>query len=310
MKNSIAERVLDAWGMKGAEFALVAQRENIVFKVTHKGLLYALRLHRPEYQSAQMIESELVWMQHLGSKGLIVPMPLPSKDGPILQKISGYYTDVLTWLSGRPIGTTGSPLELPNRKGTFRKIGHLMAQVHHISDDWNAPSWFERNHWDIEGLLGDTPVWDRFWENPGLDEKERNRICEARVRLWTDLSNADLDFGLIHADMLRENIIIGGDTLGLIDFDDSGLGFRLFDVATTLLKNRDEPDYNEIEFALIEGYRERRPLDTSLLPQFMLIRALSYLGWIITRIKEPGSTIRQERFLKSYRPLIDAYVLG
>ena len=100
------------------------------------------------------------------------------------------------------------------------------------------------------------------------------------------------------------------DTLGLIDFDDSGLGFRLFDVATTLLKNRDEPDYNEIELELIAGYRERRPLDTSLLQQFMLIRALSYLGWIITRIKEPGSTVRQERFLKSYRPSMDAYLLG
>ena len=31
--------------------------------------------------------------------------------------------------------------------------------------------------------------------------------------------------------------------LGLLDFDDGGFGFRVFDLATTLLKNLAEPDY-------------------------------------------------------------------
>ena len=47
----------------------------------------------------------------------------------------------------------------------------------------------------------------------------------------------------------------------LIDFDDSGFGFRLFDIATTLLRNRTEPDYAGLKNALLNGYLSVCTLD-------------------------------------------------
>lgn len=308
MIEGTARKALALWDKAGAEVDLVAQRENIVFRVRADGDQYALRLHRPGYQSAQMMASELSWVQHLGAKGLIVPRPLPSADDSLLREIDGYHADLLTWLNGRPMGATGMPLDLEDREGTFRKIGELMARVHQISDNWALPEDFERKRWDLEGLLGDPPLWDRFWDNPGLSSDERERVVEARDRLRSEILKADLDVGLIHADMLRENVMIDGETLGLIDFDDSGFGFRLFDVATALFKNRSEPDYSSLEAAFLVGYRSVRMLDTTLLPQFMLIRALSYLGWIITRMDEPGSDVRQARFLQTSIPLVDEFL--
>ena len=308
MSETTAIKALEAWGMQGADVSLVAQRENIVFRVRHQGRQYALRLHRPGYQSVSMLHSELAWMQYLGAQGLTVPSPLPSVDGSLLQEVDGCHADLLTWLDGQPMGATGEPLDLADRKGTFSKIGQLMARVHQLSDNWDTPRDFERNRWDVDGLLGDEPLWGRFWENPGLNEKERKRVCEARDRLKSDLSETEADFGLIHADMLRENVMIHEGNLGLIDFDDSGYGFRLFDVATALFKNRSEPDYDDLEASFLSGYRGIRPLDTTLLSQFMLIRALSYLGWIISRMHEPGSDVRQKRFLASSLPLVDAYL--
>jgi Ser/Thr protein kinase RdoA (MazF antagonist) len=112
-----------------------------------------------------------------------------------------------------------------------------------------------------------------------------------------------LDYGLIHADLVRENVMLNEDKLQLIDFDDAGFGFRLFDLATTLLKNLTEPDYPALRSALIEGYRSVRPIDTDALDLFILLRALTYVGWIITRMDEDGSEIRNQRFIVNARAL-------
>lgn len=309
MTEAAARKALTAWGLEHAPVSLVAQRENLVFRVkTDAGSHFALRLHRPGYQSEPMMQSELAWMRHLGAEGLNVPSPVPARSGALLMEVDGYHADLLTWLGGTPMGATGTPLDLADRTGTFRRVGHLMARVHQISDNWHLPEGFQRKSWDLDGLLGEAPLWDRFWDNPGLSAKQRDRVIAARDGLRADLAASVQDFGLIHADMLRENIMIDGSSLGLIDFDDSGFGFRLFDVATALLKNRDEPDFEDLQAAFLEGYRGRRPLDTTLLPHFMLIRALTYLGWIISRMDEPGAGMRQQRFLASALPMVDAYL--
>lgn len=308
MIETVAQKALANWGLEDAKIALVAQRENVVFRVTHNASNYALRLHRPGYQTPAMVTSELTWMRYLKGAGLHVPEPLPTKNGALLVDTGGYHADLLTWLAGTPVGATGLPLDLPDRAGTFFKIGQLMARMHQLSDQWTPPENFDRQHWDIDGLLGDAPLWGPFWENPGLDPNACARLLDVREKLRDDLTQARLDYGLIHADMLRENVMIDGATLGLIDFDDSGFGFRLFDVVTALFKNRSEPDYATLEARFLQGYRTVRPIDTTLMAQFTVIRALTYLGWIIPRINEPGAETRQARFLASALPLVDDYL--
>ena len=306
MTEAAARRALAAWGIEGATLSLVARRENAVFRV---GADNALRLHRPGYRTARAIESELVWMRHLRTEGLTVPLPVPTQDDALTVEADGHHADLLTWLDGVPIGTSGTPLDLPDRTSTFREMGRLMARLHLISDEWTPPGGFERHRWDIDGLLSETPLWGRFWDNPGASADERARLRAARDRL-RDVLPAASDFGLIHADMVRENVLIDGPRLGLIDFDDGGFGYRLFDVATALFKHRAEPDYDVLQDAFLEGYRTLRPLDTTLLAPFMVMRAVSYLGWIVPRMDEPGAAARQKRFLASAMPLVDACLVG
>ena len=54
----------------------------------------------------------------------------------------------------------------------------------------------------------------------------------------------------------------------MIDFDDGGFGFRLFDIATALIKHRVEPDFTDLRAALIEGYHSQRTLDVGALEFF------------------------------------------
>ncbi|RYI34818.1 MAG: hypothetical protein EON48_01560, partial [Acetobacteraceae bacterium] len=62
------------------------------------------------------------------------------------------------------------------------------------------------------------------------------------------------DQGLIHADVLRENVLVNGRSVSLIDFDDSGLGFRLHDLGTALVQTFAHPEQPQIRAALMDGY--------------------------------------------------------
>lgn len=308
--TAVVEKALTLWGMAGADWRLFAERENRVFRVDHAGRAYALRLHRPGYCSEAELRSELQWMEAADAGGLGVPAPVASTRGAVLHVIDGIAVDMLVWLNGQPVGKTGVPLDSDDRPGLFRAIGREMAKLHDIADAWTLPRGFTRRRWDRDGLLGEAPVWDRFWDNPTLSAEDRALFLRFRETAAADLAAREdrLDFGLIHADLVRENVMIDADRVQLIDFDDSGFGFRLFDIATTLLRNRTEPDYEALKAALLEGYLSVRSLDLAALDLFFALRATTYVGWIMSRMEEIGSEARNLRFVATARELVASYL--
>ncbi|PWE31842.1 homoserine kinase [Pararhodobacter marinus] len=303
---SAPDGMLARWGLDGAATQLVAQRENKVWRVEQGGRVVALRLHRPGYRTQAELASELDWLQALHEGGLGVPRPVPGLDGAMLQPLENGYASVLNWLPGRPMGVTGTPLDLPDRAGLFRQLGRDMARMHDVSDAWARPAGFARASWDRAGLVGEAPLWGRFWENPMLDPRDRALFEGFRARADAQLAQIDAtaDRGLIHADLVRENILIDGAQLHFVDFDDGGFGYRLFDLATTLFKARPEPDYPVLRDALLDGYGAVRAIDTRALDLFIALRASSYLGWIVPRLSEPGASERSQRFLTAARELV------
>lgn len=302
------EQALALWDMTGAECTFVAGRENRVYKVTHDGMAYALRFKRPGYRDLAELTSELTWMAEMARAGLSVPAPRLSREGRLLEELDGHYVDLISWLGGQPLGRSRDPLDLPDATGTFGELGRIMARMHSACDAWAEPLGFTRCRWDAEGLLGDAPLWGRFWENPTLDSDAAAMLRAFRAQAARVLASLDLDTGLVHADLVRENVMIEGPALHLIDFDDGGYGYRLFDVATALLKNRAEPNYPALKQALIEGYLSVRPLDMTHLDLFLALRAVTYVGWIVPRMDEPGSPTRNTRFIKDAQELCGAWL--
>ncbi len=302
------EKALALWGMTGASCDFVAGRENRIYKVMHEGATYALRFKRPGYRDLSELTSELDWLAEMARAGLGVPAPRPSRKGKLLESIDGHYADLITWLGGSPLGRSREPLTLGSPLRTFTDLGAEMARLHLACDSWTAPEGFTRCHWDAEGLLGDAPLWGRFWENPTLDAPTAAMLRDFRSQAARALAALELDTGLIHADLVRENVMIDGTDLYLIDFDDGGYGYRLFDVATALLKNRAEPNYPALKQALLDGYLSIRPLDMSHLDLFLALRAVTYVGWIVPRMGEPGSSARNTRFIKDARDLCGAWL--
>ena len=307
--NDVAYKALSHWNLQSSSISLMAERENRVFKVIDSnGKTYALRVHRLHYKSDIEILSELAWMKSLKISKILVPEPIAAKNGKFLINECGFQIDLLSWLKGKPIGVTGGSLDLFNRVEVFFDLGRLLATLHNQSDHWELPPDFSRPNWDKDGILGPKPVWGKFWENPSLNIREKNLFEEGRNKALKILSSKDFDFGLIHADMVRENILIDGSSLAIIDFDDCGFGYRLFDLATALIKNREELDYQDLQAAFLNGYKTHRIINIEQLDLFLLLRAFTYVGWIVPRIKEPEAEIRQSRFIKTSVELCEKFL--
>ena len=303
-------QALALWGYERATCTFVAGRENQVYHVRAGDRDFALRFKRPGYRSEPELLSELQWLEAMDRAGLSVPRPQAARSGALLETADGYYVDLIDWLPGKPLGRSRDPLQLDDSVSTFRALGREMAKLHLACDAWQLPEGFKRCNWDLDGLLGETPLWGRFWENPSLDPDTVALLKTFRSAAAKDLCDLSdgLDRGLIHADLVRENIMLDGTKLRMIDFDDGGFGFRLFDVATALLKNMGEPNYKALKEALIEGYCAVRPLDTSALGLFMALRAVTYVGWIVPRIEEDGAPARNIRFINHARQLCADYL--
>ena len=288
--------VLRAWGISGATLALIKHRENAVFKVEKNGFTAALRMHRHGYHTDDELRSELQWMQALSGAGIKVPEIIPATSGELFVD---YYADGLPgelqvdlfeWIDGEQLGSVEEGVkDAAEVDRTFGVLGDLAARVHNQAVSWMLPEGFTRHAWDAEGLAGEQPFWGRFWEIEAATESQRELLSRARERLYSALgalAKSPGSYSMIHADFAAENIMVDGDDVRLIDFDDAGFGWHLFELVTALYFIRGEDYFERAQDALIEGYRSHRQLtdeELELLPLFYLARGTTYVGWVHTR---------------------------
>jgi Ser/Thr protein kinase RdoA (MazF antagonist) len=274
---------LSHWGVSPASMELVSHSENIVYKVTSvQGDEYAFRVHRPGYHTLAELESEQLWSQALLAYGLRVPRVYPTRTGDhyVAAQCGGTqrYLGLIAWLDGAPMSDV-----IP-----------ICAQFHNQATGWTLPAGFTRHRLDLEGLVGEQPFWGRFWEAPSLTTAERRTIenlREAVARRLSDYGQRPETFGLIHADMHHENLFCTPQGIMVIDFDDAGFGWHLYDFAVALLAHSDRSDFEAIRQAFLDGYLDERPMpeeDLSLLDTFLLARNLATIGWASARPELDG----------------------
>lgn len=297
-----ANVVLSDWGLEGSEVFLIKERENAVFKVlSSSNKLYALRIHRANYHTDKELLSELQWMEAVQEAGINVPQVIPTTDKryfsyvEIANKIR--QVDLFEWIDGEQLGKIEEGLgENPAYiNNAFTKIGETAGKLHNQSSGWQRPSDFERQAWDVDGLLGDSPNWGCFWELSLLSVAQKELLVNVKNQACQELIDFGYDaqrFSMIHADFSPENFLQDGDNIRLIDFDDAGMGWHLFELATALYFFQSDPNYSIAKEALITGYRNYRSLseqDLKKLPLFMVLRGITYLGWLHTRQTEPAA---------------------
>lgn len=287
------------WALGDAAITLIAARENHVYRVDAPDGPLALRVHRPGYRTLAEIEAELLWMNMLANNGIAVPKPIPATNGSYYKRFNDITVSVLSWLDGTP----WSKLNLTPQM--YYQLGAELANMHTLADSWSLPSDFNRPTWN---LIGEQPTWGRFWENPHLSQAKLKQLLTFRDAAQDAIERmGELDFGLIHADLVPDNVLLHDNELQYIDFDDGGFGYRLFDLATITRKSRIINSSGALATATLKGYAEKRPIDEHALRLFEALRACTYIGWNITRIEEPNGLERNERFFSEALAAIERF---
>ncbi len=296
-----AQSAAEAFGVEIAELKPISNSENVVFRLREAGTgqLYALRLHRPGYHALDTLVSERAWTSALAEQGMIVPTGRRALNGEWYVHVrtpdpeGARYAGLTIWhegqVLGRVIGSERGPEGLP----WFARFGSLLGELHRHTENWAIPTGFVRHRLDLDGLTGEAPFWGRFWESTLLDHDERKLLSTARewvtARLQ-ELQRQEAGFGLIHADPHLDNVLISGEQLGLIDFDDCAFGWLAFDMAVALHSSCCHPDFSAIRDHFLAGYERQHGMPRDILQQldlFLLIRDLQLVSWREARPENP-----------------------
>jgi len=288
-----------AWGGVKGRPKLVKNRENIVFDITlNSGQRAAFRFHRPGYQSSQGIKSELMWMENLTQKKFPCPTPIRALNQDLIIETKGQRTaSIIKWVDAAELKERIFNSSEKEFISIFKNLGRITAELHNLTDEINTNS-FVRPKWDEEEFFSDNPAWGKYWENPSLSKKESEQIYRVKNDLKQTLRKIhNGDKGLIHADLLEENILIRGQNLWIIDFDDCGFGFREYDLATLLIQHFNKRYFNTAKLALIESYnkyRKKFQTNTDAINFFIMVRSLVSCGWGISRAPLESSVHREQ----------------
>lgn len=291
----LAERALAEWDLPAPTASLLKYRENAVFAVrAADGRRAVLRVHRPGYRSDLDVRSEIAWMRALGEAGVETAPVLPTRHGDVLATVSAdgvpepRQCDIMGWVEGRPPGTLeagviASPADV---RALYRDVGRLASRMHVHAEGWKHPEPFSRPRWDAETLMGDAPTFGAFWELPALTAEQRATTLAARDRARDRLAALGPPGQLIHGDLVPDNILVDGAHTRVIDFDDFGWSWPGIELATSIFPLQLSGGFEAGRDGFLEGYREVRPFpeaDLALLPELLVARALSYLGWPVGR---------------------------
>ncbi|MEV4097344.1 phosphotransferase enzyme family protein [Streptosporangium saharense] len=287
--HDVAREAAVLYGLRDAEVTLINVSENATYRIDDPatGERRVLRVHRLGYHAAPAILSELAWLEALRREaGVRTPEVIPAPGGERVLTVPGAqprHCVMFEFLPG------AEPPHDDTLAAGFGRLGALTARMHRHARVWRPPAWFTRFHWDHDAALGAEARWGRWQDGAGVDGQAGAVLerldAELRERLRR-FGRGPERYGLIHADLRLANLLVTGDgEPSVIDFDDCGFGWHLYDLAAALSFIEHDPRVPELVDSWLRGYRTVASLsveDEAEVWTFVMFRRLLLVAWIGT----------------------------
>ncbi len=296
----LAADAVRAWGLLLEALNCLSYSSNAVFAVRTTTARYVLRLSLPGRIKASRLRSELEWLRLIRQRtDLLAPAPVTLSVG---GEERLYATlpherlppphDVYCVLFEHIAGRHKSAREL--NVADCRRIGRYLGSLHQEAQ-FEPPAGFDRPRLDHQGLFGVESPYGSADESSALAAGQGEVFAQVAQRVGQVMARLDGqrdNFGLIHADLLAKNALFEGDSIAALDFEYSGWGYFLYDLAPLLWQLRGErsADYDQLEGALLDGYLSARldaNVDREALEVFIAARQLASCRWLLQNVHHP-----------------------
>ena len=245
---------------------LINLSENATYRIDDPAAAdsWALRVHRDGYHRGTASPRSSPGCMALRNDGVVItPVPVAGRDGELIQDVGHRRC------RGRATSCCSNGRAAPSRRRRsdliekFEVLGEVTARMHLHSQRWKRPPDFERHVWDFDTSLGDRPHWGR-WRTAWASTRRSTRCSRATVELigrrLARFGKGPERFGL---DPLRHAPRQPADRrrpVKVIDFDDCGFSWHLYDAATRRLLLRARAACAGADGRLGEGL-SRRSID-------------------------------------------------
>ena len=275
----IAHTALGSYLLDVNEVSLINNEYNATFKVTAADSTnYALRININSPRSAENIRAEVAWVKFLENvDGILTPRPIANRSGKFVTTVTHAHSGrelnciLYSWLDGEEVGDEPTLEQL-------HALGQAMARMHASSKDFVLPSdaalpSFQDPFWETEDFL--------LSDKSKLESQEKDLIDAAfkKITAGTDALYSRENPQIIHADLHGWNMKWHNNQLSIFDFDDSGIGLPIQDIATALYY-LDTPEQDE---AMLNGYtsvRQLPPHTKADLEMLLIHRRLMLLNYL------------------------------
>ena len=294
--HDLVARSLSLWSVpQHASLRLLNVAENIVYLIEGAaGFRSVLRVHRQGYHTKRAIECELAWMQALcDDRCAAVPGIMAGRDGQAVQRVGGDDPSGERFMVMFEFVAGSQPDGSQHLVRMFAELGKIAANLHEHAIAWSRPDPFQRLVWDIAGFYGSRAIWGDWRDGPNMDRCGRailERVEKTVRRRLRAFGQGKQRFGLIHADMRLTNLLVGEQATRLIDFDDCGPGWFLYDFAASVSFLEDHAEMPAMREAWGRGYRKVRALpdeEEREIDSFIMMRRMALLAWLGSRPEVP-----------------------
>jgi Ser/Thr protein kinase RdoA (MazF antagonist) len=206
------------------------------------------------------------------------------------------------------------PSESGDLASGFHQLGEITAKLHSHARQWQRPANFQRKVWNFDTTLGTDPHWGDWRQASGLDPDNRLLLENCVTLLQNQLEEYGTQasqFGLIHADLRLSNLLVDQQRLAVIDFDDCGFGWYMYDFAAAISFIETSPQIPSLQAAWVEGYRNISALsavEVDALPMFIMLRRILLTAWIASHAETPTAVEMGEEYTLGTVSLAKAYL--
>jgi len=245
------------------DIVLLRDFENFVFEYEKDGIEYILRFTHSSHRSFELVEGEIEWIEYLSKNGANVYTPIHSSNDTLAEKIDA--TDGSFFIVVSFVKALGDHPDSSKYSDNFIvNWGETLGMMHRLTKEFKpSKPRYRRIHWYEDDLfMPERHIPDQY-------EIVKQKFVDHIAYLKKLPQDRD-SYGLIHTDAHQGNIIVKGDKLKVIDFDDASYKWFMSDIAIVVYYGtwmKDATRDKRSEFVnyflplLLEGYVRENKLE-------------------------------------------------